>query len=150
MLSPNDILKSARNILLVDWADPEVPRTLVKAGFTVFCASPGRYSLVELMMEYTEVDDSDHVIPPEKGDEGYLVFRQLENRPINVDVVNVYRPEAEHAEIIAHHVLPLGARVLWLQPSIGSGVARDLAIEKGLVLVEGIDIAYEARHLGQK
>src|SRR5258708_32949161 len=47
----NRILRSAQRILLVDWANRGVPRALVEAGFTVFCASPGRYSVVEVAPE---------------------------------------------------------------------------------------------------
>ena len=44
MSDPKHILSSATSILLIDWSDPAIPRTLAEAGFTVFSASPGRYS----------------------------------------------------------------------------------------------------------
>jgi predicted CoA-binding protein len=56
-------------------------------------------------------------------------------------IVNVFRPENEHEGIVANYVVPLGAKVLWLQPSIGSDSARRLSLEQGFELVEGIDIA---------
>ena len=141
---PNQILGSARRILLVDWAHRGVPRILVEAGFTVYCASPGRYSVVEVVPEPPTGIDSSDIFPPQEGEDGYLVFRKLDDRPSGVDIVNVYRPEKEHPEIVAGQVLPLGARILWLQPSIGSGLARQLAVDHGLDLVEGIDIAVAA------
>jgi predicted CoA-binding protein len=143
----HQILKSARSILLVDWADRSVPRTLVMAGFTVFTASPGRYSIVEVVAETPDGVDSCDIFPPKEDENGYLVFRRLESGPAAVDIVNVFRPEAEHAGIVANQVLPLGARVLWLQPSIASDSARALASEHGFTLVEGIDIAVAARDL---
>ena len=123
LADPKQILRSAKSILLVDWASRDVPLSLVQAGFEVFCASPGRYSVVEL------------------GEDNCIFFHQLEKNPAHVDIVNVFRPENEHEEIVARYVIPLGAKVLWLQPSIGSGTARRLGLEHGFELVEGVDIA---------
>ena len=145
MSDPNHILRSTKSILLVDWASPTVPRTLVEAGFTVFSASPGRYSVVELVSEPPEGVDSNDIVPPKQNENGYLVFRRLTDSPSHVDIVNVYRPENEHEGIVLNHVVPLGAKVLWLQPSVGSDKARQLSLEHGFDLVEGVDIAGTAR-----
>lgn len=126
MPDPIQTLRRAKSILLVDWSSPAVPRALIEAGFTVFTASPGRYSVVQLNQ-----DD--------------LIFRRLTDRPAHVDIVNVYRPENEHEAIVANHLIPLGAKILWLQPSIPSGMARQLALQHGFELVEGIDIAAAVR-----
>ena len=141
MSDPNQILKAARSILLVDWSHPEVPRTLVEAGFTVFCASPGRHSVVEIIPEPPKDVATGDVFPPREHEDGYLVFRRLGEPLKAVDIVNVYRPENEHAGIVANQVVPLGAKVLWLQPSVNAGVARQLAADHGFELIEGIDIA---------
>jgi hypothetical protein len=147
MSDPNQILKSANSILLVDWASPSVPRTLVEAGFKVFCASPGRYSVVEVVPGPPEGVDSGDIVPPQQDQQGYLVFRRLDERPSKIDIVNIYRPESEHAGIVANHVVPLGAKVMWLQSSVSSGTAKHMAAEYGFELVEGIDIAIAARQL---
>ena len=97
MSDPKQILSSAKSVLLVDWSSTTIPRTLVEAGFTVFTASPGRYSIVELVSD-----------PPDGRD---LVFRRLTDRPSHVDIVNVYRPENEHEGIDANHEVPHGAKV---------------------------------------
>lgn len=141
MSDPNQILKSAESILLVDWASATIPRTLVEAGFTVFCASPGRYSIVEIVSEPPEGIDSNDIIPPKQNENGFLVFRRLKDKPSHVDIVNVYRPENEHDGIVANHVVSLSAKVLWLQPSVGSDTARRLSLKHGFKLIEGIDIA---------
>jgi predicted CoA-binding protein len=150
MSDPNQILKAAQRILLADWSNPGVPRTLVEAGFAVFCVSPGRYSVVEILPGPPKDVDTKGAFPPQEHEDGYLVFRKLGGPPSGVDIVNVYRPENEHAGIVANQVVPLGAKVLWLQPSIASGTARGLAAEYGLELVEGIDIADVARDLGNR
>src|SRR5262249_7019606 len=126
MSEPKHILSSAKSILLVDWSSPTVPRKLAEAGFTVFSASPGRYSVVELVSaspegqegtEGTERIAANNIVPPGENETGYLIFRRLNDRPAHVDIVNVYRPENEHEAIVANHLVPLGATVLWLQPS---------------------------------
>src|SRR4030095_243659 len=106
------------------------------------------YSVVEVVPEPPAGVDSSDLFPPQDGENGYLVFQRLNDPPSSVDIVNVYRPEKEHAGIVANQVVPLGAKVLWLQPSVGSGAARQLALDHGLDLVEGIDIAVEALQLG--
>jgi hypothetical protein len=108
-------------------------------------ASPGRYSIVELVSEPLEGIDANDIVPPKQNEKGYLVFRRLTDRPSHADIVNVYRPENEHEGIVANHLVPLGAKVLWLQPSVGSATARQLAVEHGFELVEGVDIAAAGR-----
>ena len=125
-LDSKEILRRVRKILLIDWPNTNVPTELVEQGFVVFCYSPGRYTQAEI-------------------EKGQLVFLELDNRPRSVDIVNIYRPEEEHADIITKQVLPLGAKVIWLQPPITSQKTRSLAAEHGLTLVEGISITEATR-----
>jgi predicted CoA-binding protein len=125
------ILKNAQTILLIDWATPDTPDALLRAGFTVFGYSPDRYSAIAL----------------DTGEDEQLVFRQLDHTPGQVDIVNIYRPEAEHAIIIAKHILPLKATVVWLQPPVTSANTAKLSGELGLAFVEGVDIAVVAKDL---
>ena len=126
-----DILKGAKTILLVDWPSPEVPKSLIEAGFTVFGYSPDRYSVIE------------------QGDNGELVFKKLNEQPASVDIVNVYRPEEEHADIINNRVLPLKAKILWLQPPVVSAKTAALASKHDLVFVEDSDIAKVAKSISR-
>jgi len=116
-----NILKEYNTILLIDWADVSIPFSLVKAGFSVFSYSPGQYSnaLIE---------------------NGKPVFKRSDRTPDAVDIVYVYRPEAEHPDIIKTHVLPLHAKVLWLHPPIISAKTAELASQIGLIFIQGIDI----------
>jgi predicted CoA-binding protein len=143
--NPLQILKSAKNILLVDWPDPGVPRALLKAGFTVFGFSPNGYSKARLV---PDAIDGQSNFPPRNPDEkDYLVFEKLANRPDAVDIVNVYRPEGEHAGIIEKHVLPLHAKVLWLHPPLTSVSTAAIANENRLIFIEGANIAETAAKL---
>jgi predicted CoA-binding protein len=94
-----------------------------------------------------DVNDQSIFPPNTEGETGYLVFRKLVGQPDSVDIVNVYRPAEEHAGIVASIVVPLGAKVLWLQPPVTSAEAPDLAKAHGLAFVEGTDIAELARSL---
>jgi predicted CoA-binding protein len=135
-LNYRHILENAKTILLVDWGNPDVPRSLLKAGLNVFGYSPNRYSVIEL--------------DAEGPDKEKLIFRQLHGKPGSVDVVNIYRPEEEHAGIITSHVLPLKAKVIWLQPPVMSTKTAALAKTNGLLFVEGSDIAGVARTISGK
>src|SRR5471030_302984 len=95
-----EILKAANGILLIDWPNKDVPLALLKAGFKVFCYSPDGYTVAELI---TNKDKK----PP-------LFFRPIDSAPNEIDIVNVYRPEEELPGIIENHLLPLGAKVLWI------------------------------------
>lgn len=139
--NPKKILKAAKRILLVDWPTPAVPRALIDAGFTVFCFSPDSYSLAEVVPVYPNDVNQKNIFPPRNKNEGYLVFRPLDGSPGFVDIVNIYRPEEDHAEIIVNHVLPLGAKVLWLQPPVTSVKTGSLAKQHDLIFIEGHDIA---------
>ncbi|HEV8285337.1 MAG TPA: CoA-binding protein [Chitinophagaceae bacterium] len=140
------ILNAAKTILLIDWPDSSLPRTLRSAGFSVFCYSPNHYSEVDVVSDYPHDVNQKNIFPPRNKDEGYLVFRPVENSPGSVDIVNIYRPEKEHAEIITKHVLPLGAKVLWLHPPLTSATTRSLAKEHGLIFIEAYNIAEAVMH----
>jgi len=151
MINPKQILETAKTILLVDWPNQGVPRTLLNAGFTVFCFSPHRYSVAAVVAEWPNDADQHNVfLPKSEDDKGYLVFRQFDGRPDSVDIVNVYRPEEELAAILTNHVLPLHAKALWLQPPVMSVEAQRLAKEHDLIFIEGSDIAEIARSLGRE
>ncbi|HEY4324516.1 MAG TPA: CoA-binding protein [Mucilaginibacter sp.] len=135
---PPQILKSAKNILLVDWPDQGVPRALINAGFTVFSFSPGSYSEAKIIAD--PPDDQKDFSPRNHKENGYLIFQNLTGSPDFVDIVNIYRPEEEHQSIIENHVIPLNAKAVWLHPPITSAHTAAIASEKGLVFIEGVNI----------
>jgi predicted CoA-binding protein len=126
------ILKNAQNILLVDWPNVDLPISLLKAGFTVFSYAPDNYSRA--------------AIETKEGKEK-LIFKALDGQPHEVDIVNIFRPENEHEEIITRHVLPLYAKIIWLQPPVLSSNTAVLASENGLIFIEGEDLAALAKML---
>ena len=71
LIDPKKVLSDAKKILLIDWPNPGVPRKLLNAGFTVFCYSPGLYSVAELVTEYPPEVNQKNIFPGNK-DEGYL------------------------------------------------------------------------------
>ena len=65
---------------------------------------------------------------------GEPVFRSLTDIDVPVDVVDVFRP-AQEGPAIAHQVIAIGAKVLWLQIGIKSEEARQLAEAAGLTVI---------------
>jgi len=128
------ILKNAKTILLVDWPDESVPMTLVKAGFMVIGYSPDKYSLISYKTDYAE---------------DKLVFDDLEDAPGEVEIVNIFRPEDEHASIITKHVIPLKAKAVWLHPPVKSESTRAQVSKLGLQFIEGYNIASAAQELSK-
>ncbi len=124
------LLQTAKTILLIDWPNPEVPLNLLKAGFDIYGYSPKGYGKME-----PGIDENEKLI--------FLPTSQ----PPTIDVVNIYRPEEEHAGIINKHILPLKARVLWLHPPLTSAKTAELARQLQLVFIEGVDIAAVARSI---
>src|SRR5689334_23259273 len=133
MTDPKTILKNSSRILLIDWPNPTVPRRLVSAGFAVFCYSPGQFSMAQIVREYPTDVNQKNIFPPSNIQDGYLVLRQIDSSPGFIDIVNIYRPEEEHPDIISNYVIPLSAKVIWLQPPVISANTRLLAEKHNLV-----------------
>jgi predicted CoA-binding protein len=77
---------------------------------------------------------------------GEPVYRRLADIPEPVDVVNVFRPSAEAADVV-RQAIDIGAKAVWLQLGIVSAEARRLAEEAGVLYVEDRCVAVErARH----
>lgn len=127
-----DVLKNAKTILLVDWPDKSVPLALLKAGFMVIGYSPEKYTLLSYETSYAE---------------DKLVFSNLEGPPGQVEIVNIFRPEEEHEEVINRHALPLKAKAIWLHPPVTSAKTAELTKKHKLTFVEGRDIANAASEL---
>lgn len=77
---------------------------------------------------------------------GEQVYRRLADIPEPVEVVNVFRPSAEAAEV-TRQAVAIGAKAVWLQLGIVSDEARRIATEAGILFVEDRCVAVErARH----
>jgi predicted CoA-binding protein len=77
---------------------------------------------------------------------GEQVYRRLADIPEPVDVVNVFRPSAEAADV-TRQAVEIGAKAVWLQLGIVSAEARQIATDAGLFYVEDRCSAVErARH----
>jgi predicted CoA-binding protein len=144
------ILESAKTMLLVDWPNPGIPRALLQAGFTVFSYSPNHYSQAKLVAEPPQEITPQNIFPPRNNnDKGYLIFQKIEDSPDLVDIVSIFRPDEELAEIISKHTLPMKAKTLWIQPPGFSVLAPNLAKSHGLALIQNYDIAEIAGQIGK-
>ena len=70
-------------------------------------------------------------------DQGRTVYRSLEEVPLPIDVVQVFRP-SEEAPAIAREAVQMGAKVLWLQEGIHSDEAKRIAEAAGLEFVSDV------------
>jgi predicted CoA-binding protein len=66
---------------------------------------------------------------------GERVYRSLSEVPERIDLVDVFRPSQDAAEI-ARQAVAVGAKALWLQLAIRSPEARRIAEAAGLDYVE--------------
>ena len=116
--SPREILESSRTIAIVGASrDPNkaggsVPAGLQSRGFRVIPINPYADELF-----------------------GERAYRTLADVPGTIDVVDVFRPSADAADI-ARQAVAVGAKALWLQLGIRSGEARRIAEAAGLDYVE--------------
>lgn len=101
-----------------------IPKTLKTAGFKVIPVNPTA----------TEV----------LGEKAYPTLADI---PEQVDIVDVFRPSDEAADI-ARQAVEIGAKALWLQIGITSDEARAIAEDAGLDFVEDRCMGNETRSLG--
>jgi uncharacterized protein len=73
---------------------------------------------------------------------GEPAYRSLADVPEPVDLVNVFRPSADAAQVVREAVA-IGAPAVWLQLGIASAPAREIAAAAGIDYVEDHCIAVE-------
>jgi predicted CoA-binding protein len=113
-VTPNDLLRDARTILLVDFPSRDVPDTLAGAGYVVVASvgpGPDGYMAYEL-------------------DGGQIVTRHASQPPNHADIVYSHRPIDELPEIVALARM-LGAKAVWCETD--STDARRIVEGAGLV-----------------
>jgi predicted CoA-binding protein len=130
--SVDELLASARTVLVVDWPTPDVPAALARAGLRVVVRGgpePDQYSEHEAA-----------------GTE--IVVRQVGRPPDHADLVYSYRPVEELPGIVELAV-SLGARAVWSTPqSPGDDQrARGIVEAAGLRYVSGLDIVDEVHRI---
>lgn len=137
-----NILSSVKKILLVDWPDRNLPVSLVLCGFTVYGYSPGNYTRISISERPEQTSDKYiQKAPLDHHANMQLIFESLRAQPELVDLVSIYRPDEEMEEITQKHILPMQARIMWIQPPAHSSNAPALAEKYNLTLVQDIDLA---------
>ena len=71
---------------------------------------------------------------------GITCYPTLADVPVPIDLVNVFRPSADAAEV-ARQAVAVGAKAIWLQQGIVSAEARAIAEAAGIDYVEDQCIA---------
>lgn len=125
MDTPEHVLRSFEAIAVVGLSrDPQkaahsVPRALQAAGYRIVPVNPH----VETLL-------------------GERTFKSLLEVDVPIEIVLVFRPSEEAAEI-ARQAVQIHAKALWLQLDIRSEAARQIAQAAGLLYVEDRCIAVE-------
>jgi predicted CoA-binding protein len=88
------------------------------------------------------------VNPKETEVLGEKSYATLEDIPVPVDIVNVFR-RPEQTPQVAQSAVNIGAKALWLQLDITNEQAKSLATQAGLDYVEDHCIMVELRKLGR-
>ena len=102
----------------------KIPAILLEAGFTMIPVHPTAQEIL-----------------------GQKVYPSLEDVPVHIDIVDVFRPPAE-APAIAASAETVGANTLWLQLGITSEPAKEIAEASGLTYVEDLCIGATVKRLG--
>lgn len=130
MRDPRTILEQSKTVAVVGlssspWkAAHSVPRRLQQVGYRILPVNPHADVLL-----------------------GEPVHRRLEDIGEPVDLVVVFRPPREAAEL-ARSAAAIGARALWLQLGITSAEARATAEAAGMDYVEDLCTAVEVARYG--
>jgi len=123
MRTPEEILRDASTIAVVgasrhpDKVAHSVPHQIMRYGWNVIPVNP---SIDELW--------------------GVRAYPTLADVPVQVDLVNVFRPAADAPEI-ARQAVAIGAKAFWLQQDIVSAEARTIIEHAGIDYVEDQCIA---------
>ena len=118
--NPEDILRSAKTIAVIGASrDPlkaggSVPGGLQRRGFRIIPINPYADELF-----------------------GEKVYRTLAEVPEPIDIVDVFRPSRDAADL-ARQAAEVGAKAFWLQQDIRSDEARQIAESAGMDYVEDL------------
>jgi predicted CoA-binding protein len=116
-MTPEQLLRGASTILLIDWPTREVPDTLTRAGYTVVASvGPGPEEYDAYAM----------------GD-GAVESRHVGRPPERAEIVYSHRP-TEELPTIVDLAQRVGARAVWCET--GSDEARRIVESAGLVYVD--------------
>ena len=74
------------------------------------------------------------------------VFSKLEDIPIHIDIVNVFRPSKE-ATSLAKQTVKIGAKVFWLQYGIDNVEAREIVQSANIIYVSNKCLKQEYQRL---
>jgi predicted CoA-binding protein len=105
-----ELLRTARSVLVIDWPSRDVPESLVRAGYLVIARGgpgPDDFNVYEVVGEEVTV-------------------RRAGQAPARIDVVYCHRPMSELPGIVAM-ARTLGARAVWLQSGLAAEGVRDPA-----------------------
>jgi predicted CoA-binding protein len=130
-MTPDELLRTAETILLVDWPTRDVPDTLAQAGYHVVASEgpgPEDYNAYEVQ-------------------NGAVVTRHVGSPPERAEIVYAHRPTDE-LPMIVELAKQVGARGVWCET--GSVEARRIVESAELAYVDRPPIADAVRATGSR
>ncbi len=131
--TPDEVLASARTVVLVDWPTKDVPESLARAGLEVFVhggPAPDDYTTYEVVG-------------------GEVATRRVGRPPDHADLVYSYRPVEELPDIVAL-AQQIGAATIWIESALSEDDerrARATVESAGLRCITEPSIVYVARRV---
>ena len=107
-------------------------KTIAVVGFSADPTKPSHRAPMELVARGWNVIPVNPTVDEIAGMKSYATLADI---PVQVDLVDVFRPASEAAGI-ATQAAQIGAKTLWLQKGIVSTEARDIAAQAGMQFVE--------------
>lgn len=102
-----------------------VPRYLMKEGYTIYPVNPTAPAMID----------------------GLKVYRALQEILEEIDLVLIFRPSSEVMAIVEETLRREDVKGIWMQEGIDDSLARSLAEEKGISVIEDRCIYKEHRAL---
>ena len=124
-----EILKESKTIAVVGMSkNPEkaahrIPRYLQSVGYKIIPVNP----------------TADKIL-------GEKAYNSLEEIPIPVDIVDVFRP-SEHTPTVVRSAMKLKPKLIWLQLGISNEESKSLTLENGIAYVENKCLMVEHRKI---
>jgi predicted CoA-binding protein len=123
------ILKESKTIAVVGMSkNPEkaahrIPKYLKSVGYKIIPVNP---TAVEIL--------------------GEKAYSSLDEIPVSVDIVDVFRP-SEHTPAVVGSAIKLKPKLIWLQLGISNEDSKSLALENGIAYVENKCLMVEHRKI---
>ncbi|AWV91425.1 CoA-binding protein [Bradymonas sediminis] len=125
-----ELLKKSKNVAVVgastnpDKSSHKIPAYLLRSGFNIIPVHPKAEEIF-----------------------GQRAYPSLQDIPVPVDIVDIFRPEPEIPDI-AREAIAINAPVVWVQKGLKSQEAAQIAKDAGVTYFEDVCLGATVKRLG--